>query len=293
MRKILREPLFHFLILGACLFVASGFLQDEDAATESNTIRVNRNDLLIFMQSRARVFNEESFGDFLDAMPADELRRITDEYVREEALYREAKALRLDENDYVARRRLVQQLQYITRGFIGSDNDLSRADLQKYLAANQDAYLVVPKITFTHVFFGTEQHGVSNAQVLATQQLHTLNYEQVPFHQSVSYGDHYIYHRNYVAKDADEISSHFGEALQQKVFSLQPNDTVWHGPFRSPYGFHLVMVTKQARGYLPLLAEIIQRVEQDALQDRMDTEYDKVVQEIVAAYRVEVAVASQ
>ena len=77
--------------------------------------------------------------------------------------------------------------------------------------------------------------------------------------------------------------------MQQQLFSIDPDGKSWHGPFRSPYGYHLVMVTKKTAGYDPPLEEIGQRVEQDATQARLEEALDRITQSIVDGYKVEVA----
>ena len=49
-------------------------------------------------------------------MPEDELDRLIADYVREEALHREAKALGMDQNDYIIKRRMIHSTEFITDG---------------------------------------------------------------------------------------------------------------------------------------------------------------------------------
>lgn len=38
--------------------------------------------------------------------------------------------------------------------------------------------------------------------------------------QAAAYGDRFLYHLNYVAREPDEVASHFGTEMQQAVFAL-------------------------------------------------------------------------
>src|SRR5688572_139179 len=107
MRSWLREPLLHFLLLGAVLFFVYAALNRHRADADPQTIVVNREKLLTFIQYRSRAFDATRFNNLLESLPEEELRKLIQSYVREEALYREAKALQLDKNDYVARLRLI------------------------------------------------------------------------------------------------------------------------------------------------------------------------------------------
>ncbi len=292
-KRLLKEPLLHFLGMGLVLFAAFGYMSKGEQSDALNRIVVDRDRLLTFMQYRSKTFEADRFESMLDNLPEEELQALIDDYVREEALYREAKALNLDKNDYSSRRRLIRQLEFINQGFISSTITLSEADLQLHLDTHKDRYYVLPKITFTHVFFNAERRGEDSAHALALAKLAELDGSQVPFHEALSHGDRYLYHRNYVNKEADEIASHFGPAMQERLFALDADDKVWHGPFRSLYGSHLVMVTKHTAGYAPPLEEVGRRVEQDAVQARLKMELDRINQLIVDAYEVAVVGALQ
>ena len=287
--RVIKDPLLHFLLIGLCLFFAFDYMTKNDEGIELNRIVVDRERLLTFMQNRAKIFEADRFGELLDQLSEQELQELIVDYVQEEALYREAKALNLDRDDYIARRRLIQQLEFITRGFISAGTGLSEEDLQAWYKTRKDEYAVPPRITFTHVFLNSAKHGKEKTKALALAKLSELNDKRVPFHAAMSHGDRFLYHTNYVEKGKDEITSHFGQTMSKQLFALAPDEHLWLGPFQSAYGFHLVMVTMQAAGYVPTLAEIRQKVERDALQELVDTEVDEAIQSIIADYKVDIA----
>ena len=289
LRQLLREPLLHFLAIGFGFFVIFNAVSGDQRADRGNRIVVDRESLLTFMQYRFKNFQADSSGDPLNHLSADELQTIIDGYVREEALYREAKALNLDKSDYVSRRRLIGRLEFINQGLVSSAITLSEDDLVRYFDAHKDRYYVPPRFTFTHVFFSRERHGDDQAYVLAREELKVLNDTRVPFHGALAHGDRFLYHRNYVGKEASEITSHFGPDMQAALFAQEPDDRSWFGPVRSAYGHHLVMVTKRTDGYNPTLAEVRQRIEQDAARARLTAELDRINQSIVAQYDIQVA----
>jgi hypothetical protein len=219
----------------------------------------------------------------------DALSALIDEYIEEEALYREAIALGLDKSDTMLRKRLIRQLEFINQGLISTAFTPSEEDLQRFLAANKDRYFVPAKITFTHVFYNREIHDEARAYQLAQRKLTWLNETKLPFHKALSHGDRFLYHRNYVNRDAGEIASHFGSNMQQELFAVSPDSSRWHGPFQSPYGYHLVLVTQHIDGYHPPLDEIRNRVTQDALQAHIDAELKRITQSIVDGYDISIA----
>ena len=286
LNRVLKEPLCHFLGLGFALFVLYAAFAETPSAADSKTLAVDRDQLLTFMQYRSKAFDREKSNAQLDAMPAQLRTRLINDYVEEETLYREAKALQLDKNDYVARQRLVQQMRYLTQRYIDVNLSFTEDELRAYKNDHAERYLEPAKATFTHVFVSTAERSAENANHLAQKLLRSLNENDVPFHQSMAHGERFLYHRNYVNKEADLIASHFGEALQQSIFSAPVNEDQWQGPFPSDYGFHLVLLTQRHAEYLPPLDEVLARVKQDIHQQRQQTQLKKAIARMSDAYNL-------
>src|SRR5262245_66582775 len=104
MKRLIREPLLHFFVLGAALFALYGWLNRQGFNTP-NEIVVSRGQVAVLQQQFARVWQR--------APTPQELQGLVDNWVREEILYREGLAMGLDRNDPVVRRRGGQKLQFI------------------------------------------------------------------------------------------------------------------------------------------------------------------------------------
>lgn len=286
MTKLLREPLVHFLAIGVALFVLFDLVAPEDSDLDSRTIVVDRDALLTFIQFRSKAFNPDVAAAKLDALQEAELDRLVKDYVREEALHREALALGMDQNDYVIKQRLIQSIQFITNGFVNAAVDVSDEEVAEYYEANRDDYYVDPYATFTHVFFGSDRHGREQARQLAESKLAELNEQRVPFSESTQHGDRFLYNVNYVERTQDFVASHFGTPMAEAVFALEPDGERWHGPIESAYGYHLVMLTKRTDGFYPPLDEIKDAVREDALRLALISANDKAVQAIIDTYDV-------
>jgi hypothetical protein len=217
-----------------------------------------------------------------------EIDELIDEYIREEALYREATALGLDKNDYVLRQRLIQKLEFATRGFVSGKSPPSQALVERYFKDHAETYYVEPQITFTHVFFEEGERDGSTGAARARQALRALNDAAIPFAAAPAHGDHFLYHVNYVARMPGYVASHFGSKMAQELFALEVDERTWQGPLRSVHGHHLVMVTRQAAGHQPSLEEVAVRVAGDAKQATLDSETAAEIQRIIDAYEVEI-----
>lgn len=288
---MLKEPLAHFLAAGLGLFALFGIVNRDEGTDDAKVIIVDEGALLTFVQYRIKAFNPELARNKLDSLSDEELATLIDDFVREEVLHREALALGLGEDDYVIRRRLVQKLEFITEGFAEASVVPDEASLQRYFDAHKSDYYVEPFVTFTHVFFETEDRPRAEAWAKAKGKLAELNRRSTPFSDAPKYGDRFLYHVNYVERTPEYVESHFGAPMTKAVFELEPNDLVWRGPFDSPYGVHLVLLITNEPGREPSLAEIEERVREDWRRSRVREEAEAAIEDIVDAYDVEITYA--
>ena len=288
MSRLWREPLLHFLIVGALLFVAFEFYGQDDAESDS-TIRVDREGLLEFVRHRDPRLNKSGAATVLESMTAPERESIIAQYVREEVLFRQAQALGLEQYDYAGRRRLISQLDYINRGFLEEQLQFADEELVGFYEANLARYEEASTVTFTHVFFSSERHG-EQARELAADTLTSLNEGAVPFHLGAAEGDRFLYHKNYVDKSAQEIASHFGAKFAESVFALPAAET-WVGPVASNYGYHVLMVSRQKSAVVPPFDAVRGQVVRDLSAQRVQEELDAYYELARANYDVVVDLA--
>ena len=291
MKRLLKDPLAHFLAAGLGLFVLFGIVSQDEPDLDPNVITVDREALLTFVQYRLKAFNPELAETKLNALSEAEVERLIDDYVREEVLHREAVALGLGEDDYVIRRRLVQKLEFITEGFAEASIDADEASLRRYFDAHKSDYFVEPYVTFAHVFFETESRSIEQARALAEKKLVELNRQATPFSDAPKHGDRFPYHVNYVERTPDYVASHFGASMAEAVFGLEPSDFIWRGPFASPYGVHLVLLITNEPGRDPDLEEIEGRVREDWKRWLIRAETESAIEDIVESYDVRVVYA--
>ena len=290
MKSLFKEPLVHFLLAGTGLFLIFGLVDRRDGGDpDSAAVLVDEAALLEFVQYRMKAFEPQMARKRLQSLPDEERQRLIDDFIREEVLHREALALGLDQEDYVIRRRLVQKVEFITEGFAEASVEVDDAALQRYFDEHRADYYVEPYATFTHVFFDAEQHGRAEALQLAREKLEELNAKQVHFADAPRHGHRLLYHLNYVERTPEFVASHFGAPMAKAVFELSPDERTRQGPFESPYGAHLLMLTRREPGRDAELAEIRGRVLEDARRALIRERTDEAVQEIIDSYEVQVS----
>jgi len=92
LRKLIREPLFHFLLLGVVIFFIAG---------RSRSIGDTSGEKIVVTQSHIESIVVGFSRTWMRPPTQEELQGLVDDYVREEVLYREAKAMRLDQDDII------------------------------------------------------------------------------------------------------------------------------------------------------------------------------------------------
>ena len=223
-------------------------------------------------------------------MDNSELKTLTDDYVRGEVLYREALALDLDRNDPIIRRRLMQKMDYLAQGFYDEIEPLTETDLTSFYEAHKEDYRRPASATFTHVFLSNDKRESAQSKAEAESLLAVINNSRVPFEKAGRYGERFLYNRNYVNRDSQEIASHFGQLFEQKLFDLRPalpmTDAQWQGPLSSNYGWHLVLLTKKVESFVPALAEISGVVLADAQRQQQSERKRLAVDALLAKYQI-------
>ena len=272
--RLLKEPLLHFLAAGMLLFLLFD-LHPVKVTDSARSIQVGSAQLLPFVSNRNPRLDSKAAAEYLALLDKEQYRQLVEDYIREEVLYREAVALGLDRNNYNARRRLISQLEYINQGFIRESLVIPEDELQTYYAAHRDRYLVVPKITFTHVYFASDKSGDKKARLLAQQELDYLNASILAFPLAGTRGGHFLLNLNYVTKDQQEGASHFGDRFAREVFAMKADANTWQGPVQSAYGYHLVLITSLRQGYYPPLDEVRVRVKADVTRVRVREELER------------------
>jgi hypothetical protein len=298
--RILREPLLHFLVAGALLHVAF-VLSERLRAPDPHRIVVDESVLVPFLMGRNPQMPPDEAAAYLSRLDGAALDAVVDAYVREEVLVREAMALGLGENDAVARRRLVMQLDYINEGFITETTTVSAGQLEDWYEAHAADYLEPPRVTFTHVFLDARRRPPGTLDAEAAAMLARLEASAVPFHQAVQHGDRFLYQANYVESTEEEIASHFGSAFASAVFegaagtraAGTADEPRWRGPYRSEHGLHLVMVTSLQAARMPPLSEARQAVERDLLAARLRDAKERFYEVARARYEVRLGVGGR
>jgi len=154
MKRLLSEPLLHFLLLGAGIFVAYGLLT-KGINPDRERIVVTQGQIASLTEGYARTWQR--------APTREELEGLIRDRVQEETYVREAQALGLDQDDLIIRRRLRQKMEFVSEG-LAAPAEPSEADLQAYLTAHAAQFSTEPRFSFRQVFLNPQQRGANLAR---------------------------------------------------------------------------------------------------------------------------------
>jgi hypothetical protein len=266
LRACLREPLVHFVVIGAVLFAAHGWLRrpPQDQITLSADFIEGLRE-----EHRRRVGRPPT---------AEETRGLITRYVEEEVLHREALALGLDTGDLIVRRRLAQKMQFLLEDEAAAIEP-SEEELQAHLNANADQYRTPAVISFRHVFVSRDRRG-EGAKAEAERLLNALRGGADPG----ALGDPFLQGSAWSRRSQKEIEATFGAAFAAGAFATK--EGAWAGPIESSYGAHLVLVSERAEGRAPALSEVRARVRDDWRAARRDDALRSATNRLRSRYRI-------
>lgn len=277
-KGILREPLVHFLCAGAAIFVIGGAM--EGGGADDRTIRIDKDDLLVFLQGRAQVYDKPAFAALLDDMSDDDRKRLVRDAALQEALYREGQSLQLTSADPLVRQRVVQQMRMIVLDEAAADMQVSDDEVRRYFDAHREDYAVEPRISFAHVFVAGDNGGQRALKIWDA-----LRSGDVPFERAGEFGDRFLYQTNYTDADTETVASHFGDDFAAKAFGFTPGS--WQRPIASRHGWHIVLPIRVNKAHPGAFAEVAEKVRLDALAEKRRKAEALALDEMLDSYRIE------
>ena len=256
----------HFLALGALVFFLFHLTTDR-GETQEGKIVVTRGKVEQLVTGFSRTWQRSPTQEELDGLVEDS--------IREEVLYREALAMRLDKDDTIVRRRMRQKLEFLTEDTAAAAPSTD-ADLQGWLDKHPGKFRVEPTLAFSQVYFNAS-HAGDNASAAASKVLAQLDSagESVA---AAELGDTTMLPHQFPLSRVDEIASVFGDEFARRVAQLEGGR--WIGPIQSGYGWHIVYVSERTEGRPKPLSEVRDAVQRDWLAARrkeiIDATYSKM-----------------
>lgn len=264
--SLLREPLLHFLLLGAALFaVHAARTGGPTSEGPSRQVRLGEGEVRWLRETWTLQWQREP--------TPEELRTLVAEYLKEELLSREAREMGLDRDDVYVRRRLSQKVEFLLQDTTRLAEP-TEDDLRRTFDAHPERFGGEPRISFTQVYFAREHR----AEALAT--LPRLVAGANPMDQ----GDVLLLDAEIRAATRQAVAAQFGPKFADAVLALEPGS--WQGPVESGYGLHLVRVTERTAARPRELAEVRAQVVERWREERQQEASERHLASLYEKYDV-------
>jgi len=264
--------LVHFLLLGALIFVAYGWLNRYQQ--QSDEIVVTRGQQEHLANIFARTWQRPP--------TAEEFKALVDDFVRQEVAYREGSAMGLVEGDTVIRRRVRQKLELLADEMV-SMSEPSDEEMVEYLEENEDQFMLEPRLDLRQVYVSRDRRG-SAAQADALEKLEILRHNADVDWTAI--GDPLPIPAEFDDIDLSQLERQFGSRFAQQLARVERG--AWTGPVESGFGLHLVFVDDFVPARTPGLDEVRQRVRTEWFAERRQAATDQLYERLAEKYSIEV-----
>jgi peptidyl-prolyl cis-trans isomerase C len=274
-RRWLREPLLHFLVIGAALFAVYAALnRDPNDPKDRRRIVLTENDL-----------SQMTIATLAQGRPAptiEQMRNLLEAKIREEVLCREALAMGLDKDDIIVKRRMLQKMDFLAED-LSDLREPSRDELQAWFRNNAQRFAYPPRISFRHLYFSFDKHGANTAEA-AAEALRQIAGKPADSSDAVALADPFMFRDYYADRSPDQLGSEFGGKFERALFDLKPGS--WQGPIESGFGWHLVFVDSLTPGRVPEFTEVESEVKSEWIKDQRAEFKRKAYEAMKARYEI-------
>lgn len=274
LRTLWKEPIVPFLLVGAGLFGLQAWWFPEGGSAKA-TIVISDEQAATMVQAFARTWQRQP--------SQQEIQHLFDDHVRTEVLVREARALGLDRNDTIVRRRLRQKMEFVSDGELQRRSP-SETDLESHYRAHAERFRREPRFSFEQVFLDPSRRGDSldaDAEALKRRLNDPSDEVELP-----SLGDPLaMVGPQWNDERRAELVAQFGSTFTDAL--LEQPQGIWAGPVASAYGMHLVRVLAITPGELPALAEVREAVQRDWQDLQKQQQQEGFYRELLSKYTVQ------
>jgi len=272
--KLLREPLVHFMFIGAFIYLLYGVFAESIPEADDKTIVVTAGEVEWMQTTWQKRWNRPPTGKEFDGL--------IQQYIRETVLYREALTMGLNKHDQVIRRRLAQKLEFLAKDLVALIPP-TEEELQTYFDEHQDRYQQPTLYTFTQVFIDPDKRG--DATLDDAEKIKAILIEKGDaIEDPGALGDSFMLQNYYPGKDQIEIQKQFGSGFTESLLALSAGE--WHGPILSGYGVHLVYISSVDEPPPPVFADVRERVVQEWTADKSEELNEKFYANLREQYTV-------
>lgn len=265
------------LMIGLSIIVISTLESTSDI--DENVIIVSNNNLKIFYFNN--LDPENPYNQDFNILNAKQIDQLKKDFIKREVLVREAKKLGLDRIDSIISARLAQLGQQALVGEIIDIDSVEISEVNNFFDTNKLQYIEPETISFSHIFFDTEESAKSYL-IKLSEELDSKKLKDLVNTGGIVFP----YQKNYSKKPYSFIVGHFGESGARNIFSLQKNNSNWQGPIKSSLGYHLINVFNKTAMEQLALDDILSEVTRDYYEQLRKSDTQSIISNKILEYQV-------
>ena len=188
---------------------------------------------------------------------------------------------RQDKIDSIISARLAQLGQQALVGEIIDIDNVEISEVNNFFDTNKSQYIEPETISFSHIFFDTEESAKSYLIKLSVEP------DSEKLKDLINTGGIvFPYQKNYSKKPFSFVVGHFGEIGATNLFSLQKDIKNWQGPIRSSLGYHLVNVFNRTPMKQMVLEDILSAVKRDYYDQLRKKDSKNIISNKILEYEI-------
>lgn len=260
--------MLHFLLVGALLFLAHGWLNPPEEARPRIVVSG------ALLEELAR----QHEAVWMRPPTPQELDGLVQSHVRDEILYREGLALGLDRDDPVIRRRVRQKLEVMAEEQLAREAP-SEAELSAFLAENAARFALLAELSFEQILLDDAGDAARTEHALREVRAALAGGAA-----SETLGLSTLLPRTEERAPLDLVARDFGQEFTDALLQLPLGE--WSGPVASGFGAHLVRVSERTLATAPPLEAVRQQVAREWENEQRERSLAEHYGELLGRYEV-------
>ncbi|PNI06603.1 hypothetical protein C1N32_00925 [Vibrio diazotrophicus] len=272
-KKMIREPLVHFVVLGGLLFSAWSWVNPSDSAeNDQNTIVID--------QSRLNHLETLWKAQWKRDPAPEDVAAIIDRHLRQEVFYREALRMGLDQDDDIIRTRLAQKMEAVASDLSTLMKPPTEDDLKAFYKQRSDLFTLPSALAFEQVLYLPSE---ANKQQMDSTLVKLNAGGEIPQDRLRKLGVPAEWQLTSVRALDNAFGGEFSASLMEQPVGE------WVGPIHSGLGFHLVKVTENEPSHVAPYEEIKEYVAQQYQYYAVIDAQKNMFQELLNKYQVQIS----
>ena len=267
-KKLLTEPLVHFLFIAVLFFLAY------DALNPSN----DEADTIIISSGKIEQIKNNFVVRWKRLPNEKELQTAIKGFATQDAYLREARSLGLDKNDPVINSQLHKKMLYLIEDMASAEEPSDQV-LQDYYLLHKDKYVGPATYSFSQVYISIDRSKDDLDKLLSVQQQRILNGLEPE-------GDPSLLQADFSQTTDFQLSRNLGSEFSDGLKSQPLNQ--WFGPIESALGLHFIYLTGHVAAKLQPFEKVKQKVLVEWHYQNKNKVQKKYEEQMLEQYKLEV-----